>query len=243
MLNSKNNLIKDIAQSDVVIQTNQKLLIYGESPSMNLNPLFNHNMQTFANLSPNRTPEFVLDLGVLKNCVSKNGKPIIEIITEDNYADQDKAKTLILNLNKAACVDAIVEPDSDLNRLSEMEHPQQIVSPYLHNFQRQLDSMNIDGATTSRTERIGRPLSANQSDRSFTIGQLSKQRSKVNVHEKPAQLLRIIFTFDTYQQMNEFYWELDDIVNSRPKSFASKSRFSENLKMYGYLLANQIDFW
>ena len=120
----KNNLIKDIALSDVVIQTNQKLLIYGESPSISLNPLFNHNMQTFANLSPNRTPEFVLDLGVLKNCVSKNGKPIIEIITEDNYADQDKAKTLILNLNKAACVDAIVEPDSNLNRLSEMEHPQ-----------------------------------------------------------------------------------------------------------------------
>ena len=51
-------------------------------------------------------------------------------------------------------------------------------------------------------------------------------------------MLRIVFSFDTYQQMNEFYWELDDIVSSKPKSFVSKSRFGENLKIYGFLLAN-----
>ena len=182
-------MIKEIASSDVIIQTNQKLLIYGERPMINSNPLFNHNMQTFANLSPNRTPEFVLDLGVLKNCVSKNGKPIIQIITDDNYADQDKAKTLILNLNKAACVDAVDGHESDQEQFPGMSHPHQATSPYLHNFHKQLDFVNANGASTSRTDRAGRAggqLTANTSDRSFTIGSLKKQRPKVNLHEKPA---------------------------------------------------------
>ena len=207
----------------MALQSNGKLLIYGDTGITSTNALYSQHLNSYANLTLDETPEVCLDLGALKHASCRDGLPIIRIERRENYANQESAKGLTLTIYKAVCLPR--NSPSSAARFSE-ETPSKVSS----------DPSPQPSAISELTAKPKTQQTGSHSDSKGRVPHGSANSASIT-----APVLTLIFEFKAYSQMNDLYWLIDEIISQKHTS--KSEQYCNNLKVYGLLLSNQFDFW